>query len=341
MSSARREEPFFYGGQAVLEGVMMRGRHGYAVAVRGRDARITVAEHPFAPWVRRARPLRWPLVRGVAAMMEALVIGYRALNESVAHLLAEEEPAARAAAAGALGRAAGQARGRPGGAGVAAAQAASVALAGGLAVVLFVALPAVAVRYLQRYVAAPLALNLMEALIKAAVLVGYVAVIGLWPDMARVYQYHGAEHKAINCLEAGDPLDVEHVRRHSRLHPRCGTSFLLLVVLISAVLFSAVTAFGGHPSLLKRVLVHLALLPLVAALAYEVIRAAARPDGPRAARLLARPGMWLQRLTTREPDGAQMEVAIEALRAVLQQERLRAEDGRVGTGPGGAGVPVP
>ena len=298
---------FYYGGQAVLEGVMMRGRTGYAVATRSSSCGIQVSRHPGEPWVRRARPLGWPMVRGVVAMAEALVIGYRALNASAERLLAEEggsgsSPSDKASVSVKL------------------MEAASLVLGIALAVGLFVLLPAAAVRWLQPHVSSALALNLAEGAIKAGLFVAYVWAIGFLPDMARVFAYHGAEHKAINCYEAGWPLDLAHVRRASRIHPRCGTNFLFLVVLVSVVVFSVVTSFTGHPPLLERVAVHLLILPLVAGAAYELIRAAGRPSAPWWVRGLARPGMWLQRLTTREPDDAQVEVAIAALEAVLERD---------------------
>ena len=307
-------ERFYYGGQAVLEGVMMRGRTAYAVATRSPTCGIQVSSHPGAPWVRRARPLGWPLIRGVVAMAESLVIGYRALNASADRLLAEGEPAESRQGA------------RP--ASVRLMEAATLVLGVALALGLFVLLPAAVVRWLQAWVSAPVALNLVEGAVKAALFVAYVWVIGYLPDMSRVFQYHGAEHKAINAYEAGWPLEVAQVRRASRIHPRCGTNFLFLVVLVSVVAFSTATAFTGRPPLWGRVAVHLLILPVVAGTAYELIRAAGQPDAPRWVRALAGPGMWLQRLTTREPDDAQIEVAIAALRAVLEHDGAAVPGGR-------------
>lgn len=319
MGAARLAEPFYYGGQAVLEGVMMRGRRVYAVAVRAPGRDIQVLEQPSVPWARRFRPLRWPLLRGAVAMAEALVIGYRALNESAAQLMEDGEPA---------GRKSGWTR---------AVEWLSPVLGVGLAIVLFVLVPAAAVRWAQSWIGQPALLNLFEGLIKAVLFVGYIGVIGMWREMARVFQYHGAEHKAINCYEAGEPLSVETVRRHSRIHPRCGTNFLFLVVLVSVVVFSVVTAVNGRPPFLQRVLVHLAILPLVAGVAYELIRAAARKDAPGLARLISRPGMWLQYLTTREPDDSQIEVAIAALSAVLRHDHAEPEP----TSSGARSEPLP
>ncbi|MBE3599467.1 MAG: DUF1385 domain-containing protein [Limnochordaceae bacterium] len=306
--SATPRPSFYYGGQAVLEGVMMRGRTAYAVATRSSRQDIQVTRHPGTPWVRRARVLGWPLVRGVVAMLEALVIGYRALNDSAQRLLAEADLAA----------------GAPGGAsrqgGMRLMEAATLAMAVALAVGLFVLLPAAFVRLVQAWVGSTVALNVIEGAFKALLFVGYVWAIGWMPDMTRVFQYHGAEHKAINCFESGGRLEVACARRASRFHPRCGTNFLFLVVLVSVFAFSVVTAFVGRPPLVERVLWHLAILPVVAGVSYEIIRAAGSPSASAWVRLVARPGMWLQTLTTREPDDSQLEVAIAALEAVLEQD---------------------
>lgn len=322
-------ERFYYGGQAVLEGVMMRGRTAYAVATRSPGSGIQVSRHPGSPWVRRARPLGWPLVRGVVAMAEALVIGYRALNASAERLLAADavsgtaraETAPEAFGRGQSGQDGARLEARkPPSPAMRLMEAATLVLGAGLAIGLFVLLPAAVVRLVQPFLPGSLALNLVEGALKAALFVGYVWAIGFLPDMARVFQYHGAEHKAINCYEAGWALEVPLVRRASRIHPRCGTNFLFLVVLVSVVIFSAVTGFTGRPPFLERVAVHLLILPLVAGAAYELIRAAGRPSAPIWVRWLARPGMWLQNLTTREPDDSQIEVAIAALRAVLEHD---------------------
>lgn len=301
--NGQQATPFFYGGQAVLEGVMMRGQRSVAVATRHPTLGLSLSREVSIPWVQRARALRWPLVRGFVAMIEALVIGYRALNESAARLMADEAQPERAETPRWY----------------LVVQLGSVVLALALTVGLFVALPAAVVRWLGPTIGSGVGLNLVEGLVKATIFVGYVAAIGLMPDMARVFQYHGAEHKAINCYEAGWPLEVFHARQASRIHTRCGTNFLFLVVLTSVVVFSLLTAFG-RPPLLMRILIHLAILPLVAGIAYEWIRAAARPNAPRLVRLLVGPGLWLQRLTTREPDAAQLEVALAALQAVLQMD---------------------
>lgn len=286
-------EQFFYGGQAVIEGVMMRGRRSLAIAVRKPSGEIIVREDRFTPLAVRFPVLKWPLLRGVVALIEAMVIGIRALNYSASQFAEEEEEE--------LGPK---------------EIALTMALALVLTVGLFVVLPAYVVKLVQSAIASNLVLNVVEGLVKVAVFVLYILAISRLKDIERVFQYHGAEHKAINCLEAGDPLTVERVRAHSLIHRRCGTSFIIFVLLVSIFVFS----FFGRPPFLARVGLHLALLPVVAGISYEIIRMAGRKDAPWIIRVLSLPGMWTQRLTTREPDDSQIEVAIRSLRVVLRAD---------------------
>ncbi len=291
---------FFYGGQAVIEGVMMRGRQGLAIAVRGADGRIVLHEERLAPLARRFPVLRLPLLRGVAALIEATWIGIKALEYSAQQAASEEEPGAAGGAAPEKPLSAKE-------------MGLAMALAFAVTIGLFVVVPALVVRLIQAYVASNVLLNLIEGLVKITLFLGYIGAISFMEDIRRVFQYHGAEHKAINCLEAGEPLTVANVARHSKIHKRCGTSFILFVLLISILLFS----FFGRPPFLQRVLIHLALLPVVAGLSYEVIRQAGRKGAWAIFHWLSVPGMWTQLLTTREPDESQIEVAIRALQAVL------------------------
>jgi len=230
------------------------------------------------------------MVRGAITLYEALVIGVRALLFSAREALGEGEPQSPAAVN------------------------LSIALGLGLAIGLFFVLPASLVRLFDRYFSTVYALNLGEGAIRVAVLIGYIAIIGRLEDIRRVFAYHGAEHKAVNAYEAGTPLKVNEVRRFSRFHPRCGTSFLLIVMIVAIVVFS----FLGRPGLLVRIAERIALIPVVAGISYEIIRAGARY---RWIRPLVVPGMWLQRLTTREPEDPQLEVAIHALQEVLEREQ--------------------
>jgi uncharacterized protein YqhQ len=277
------------GGQAVMEGVMMRSPHWTATAVRRPAGDIITSVEHLDSLLVRYRVLRLPLVRGVIVLYEALTIGIRSLFFSANAALGDEEQLT------------------PQQIGMSAA----VGLV--LAVSLFFVLPTVGARLLDRFLPSVIALNLVEGAIRVGVLVTYIGSIARLPDIRRVYAYHGAEHKAVNTYEAGDPLEVAAVRAHSRFHPRCGTSFLLIVMIVAIVVFS----FLGRPPLALRILSRVALIPLVAGVSYEIIRAGARY---RWFRPLVVPGMWLQRLTTREPDDSQIEVAVRALRDVVERE---------------------
>lgn len=290
------EKPI-YGGQAVIEGVMMRGPGRMATALRRADGQITVFSQPFADWGAKRPYLRWPLVRGVVALAEALILGVSSLVMS-AQVAAGDE-----------------------GQRIESWQwAGTLALSLVLAVGLFALLPTWAVGPLERAGASAAVLNLGEGSLRVLFLLGYVAAVARLQEIRRVLEYHGAEHKVIWAHEAGEPLTVERARPYSRLHPRCGTAFLLVAVLASIFCF----ALLGWPGLLWRLLSRLALLPVVAGVAYEAIRFSARSRG-RLARLLAWPGMWLQGFTTREPDDGQIEVAICALQAVLETPTVPGE----------------
>lgn len=185
-----------------------------------------------------------------------------------------------------------------------------------LTAVLFVVLPAYIIRLVQGFISFNILLNLVEGLIKITFFVLYILGISWMKDIERVFEYHGAEHKSINCYEAGCALTVENAAQHSRIHPRCGTNFLLIVLFTSVFVFS----FFGRPPFLQRVLIHLAILPVVAGLSYELIRKAGAEEGHPLFKWLAKPGMLLQYLTTREPDAQQMEVALRALTSVLEKD---------------------
>jgi len=287
-------ERFFYGGQAVIEGVMMRGRHGLGIAVRRPDGTVAVHEEGLQPWSARFPFLKWPVVRGAAALAEAMVLGVRSLNFSANQQLAGDEGEELGFKELAL----------------------TFVVAMLLTVGLFIVLPALIIRFIQDYVTHDLVLNFIEGAVKVCFFVLYIAAIARMEDIQRVFQYHGAEHKAINCYEAKLPLTVDNVRRQSIVHTRCGTNFILIVLFMSVFVFS----FFGRPPFLLRVLYHLAVLPVVAGLSYEVIRHAARENALTVVKWLATPGLWMQRLTTRTPDDAQIEVAIAALKKVLARD---------------------
>ena len=314
---ARRERPYYYGSQAVMEGVMMRGRRQMAVAVRQPDGRIALYSEPLDSWLYRSPVRNWPLVRGVFVLWDALLLGMRALTFSANVAVAGEE------AEGARGP------GREEGDEVPAAPAAAGGIAGPLlwvavamsltfAVGLFFVLPLLLIHALDRWIASSVVSNLVEGGIRLALLLAYLGAIGRVPDIRRVFGYHGAEHKTINAYEAGAPLDVPSVQRRSTLHIRCGTGFLLVVVLFSIVVF----AFLGRPPLPLRILSRIVLVPAIAAFAYEFIRFGAAHYGNRLVRALLTPSLALQRLTTREPEDGMVEAAIVAFKRVLVADEL-------------------
>ncbi len=276
-----------YGGQAVIEGVMLRGPDRYAVAVRRPDGNIGVVQEDLAN-ASRKRFFQLPIVRGAVLFVETLTLGIKTLMLS-ADLAGEEQEKLTPAQISM-----------------------TVVTAMAFAIGLFIVLPTVLMSLVRRHMHAPVFfMNVAEGLLRATVFVLYVFVISRIQDVQRVLEYHGAEHKAINAYDAGSVLSVENVRSQSRLHPRCGTSFLLFVVLIGSVLFS----FFGWPNMIQRIAIRLALLPLVAGLSYEVIRLSGLSTHP-VSEALKKPGLLFQRLTTREPDDKQIEVALAALSAV-------------------------
>ena len=281
------------GGQAVIEGVMMRGPGYIATAVREPSGAIAVQRERLVSLGDRYPVLKAPLVRGVVAMGEALVYGIKALSFS-ARAAGEEEEALSARE-------------------IVLTMAAAVAVA----VLLFVIIPTFAAKYIHSAVTSPSLLNLFEGLLRLGIFLGYVVAISFLKDIRRVFEYHGAEHKTIHAYEAGVPLEVANVQRYSTLHPRCGTSFLLIVMLISTFVF----AFLGWPDLWLRIASRVLLLPLIAGVSYEVLRFSGRSRSRWVAWAIA-PGLWLQKLTTREPSDDQVEVAIQALLAVRPEDNV-------------------
>jgi uncharacterized protein YqhQ len=293
-------EQVTYGGQAVIEGVMMRGRDAMAVAVRAPSGEILVWSEPIrcSRLARRVRPL--PFVRGAILLGDTLALGMRALMFSAA-LTAPNR-----------GNEAHENGDRPTpvrGMSLWFAVAAAVIFA----IVLFFVLPLVAATLLDRFIASAVVSNTVEGVIRLAILLGYVLAIGRMPEIRRVFAYHGAEHKAIHAWEAGDDLTVERVRRYPLEHPRCGTGFLLLVMLLSIVVF----ALLGRPALELRIASRILLVPLIAGVAYECLKFGGRHANRWLTRVLLTPGMRMQRATTRQPDDAILEVAIAALVPVL------------------------
>jgi uncharacterized protein YqhQ len=295
------------GGQAVLEGVMMRGPSAWSVAVRKPDGEIAEVNRPISSFLLRHRWARLPIVRGVFALGESLAIGFRALAISANYAAQEEGEDGEVETELTRGQ-----------------LAFAFAIAIGFALLLFKVSPALITSWLP--IDSTGAFVVVEGALRVTIFVLYLVLIGLLPDLKRVFQYHAAEHKAINAYEAGDELDPEAVQRHSLIHVRCGTAFLLYVMVIAIFVF----AFVGQPGWFWLIASRILLLPVIAGIAYEVIRFAGRyPQNPVLRTILA-PGLWLQRLTTRQPSLDQIEVSIRALREVLRLEgRLTSEERRV------------
>lgn len=281
------------GGQAVIEGVMMRGPKDVATAVRDPNGRIQVETHPVSSIADRYPILKKPMLRGTVSLVESLVLGLRSLSYSAKMAGDEDEQLTDKEMAG------------------------TIIFALVLASILFIAIPTGAAKFFHFITDDPVFLNLMEGFLRLAIFLAYIGGISRMKDIRRVFQYHGAEHKTIHCYEAGLPLTVANVQRFSRLHPRCGTNFLLIVMLVSIFVY----AFLGWPSLIERIVSRILLLPVVAGISYELIRFAGRTTNPVALKLI-KPGLWLQYLTTRPPQDDMVEVAIESLKAVLPAEEI-------------------
>jgi uncharacterized protein YqhQ len=295
------------GGQAVLEGVMMRGPSAWSVAVRKPDGEIAEVNRPVASILLRHRSLRIPIVRGVVALGESLAIGFRALAISANYAAQEEDENGEVQTELTRGQ-----------------LLFAFGLAIGFALLLFKVSPALITSWLP--VEGTGTFVVVEGLVRVTIFLAYLIGIGFLPDLKRVFQYHAAEHKAINAYEAGEDLVPERVQAHSLLHVRCGTAFLLYVMVVAIFVF----AFFGQPAWYWLILSRIAALPLIAGIAYEIIKFAGKyPQNPALRTLLA-PGMWLQRLTTREPTLDQVEVSIRALREVLRLEgRITPEERKV------------
>ncbi len=280
------------GGQAVLEGVMMRDQLTMTIAVRRPDESIYLFKDEISSLSRKWPIFKLPILRGILTFFESLILGVKALNFSADQALEEEEEKLEGWQIGVT---------------------LTAALVFGI--FLFVLLPTFLVRHIMADASQPpLLMNLFEGVLRLLIFLSYLAAISRMKDIQRVFQYHGAEHKAIHCYEAGFPLTVENARKFSTLHPRCGTSFLLVVMVISIIFFS----FFGWPNLMARIVIRLTLLPLVAGLSYEAIRFMGRSKSFLTG-IISFPGIALQHLTTREPDDSQLEVALKALEPLIEK----------------------
>ena len=283
------------GGQAVIEGVMMKNKEKYAVAVRKPDHEIEVMVSEYTGITKNEKIKNMPILRGVFNFIDSLVLGMQTLTYSASFFEEEEATDKKVDAK--------KENAMMGG---------TVVLSIVLAVGIFMMLPYFISSFFQKLIPSSLLLALLEGVIRLAIFIGYVALISLMEDIRRVYMYHCAEHKCINCIEHGMDLNVENVRKSSRLHKRCGTSFLLIVMFFSILFFM----FIRVDSAILKVVLRLLLIPVIAGVSYEFIRLAGRSDNA-IVNLISKPGLWLQKITTREPDDEMIEVAIKSVEAVF------------------------
>ena len=287
------QPPHMYGGQAVIEGVMIRGRDHFGLAVRREDGSIELHHEPFSSFYN-GRPRRWPLVRGFLTLLETMLLGIKALQLSANMAAMDRDPDAE--------------EGIP-----AWVMATTLGIALFFGVGLFFITPLMIAWALNPVLNSDLLSEIVEGAIRLAFLLGYITLIGMLRDVKRVFAYHGAEHMTVHALEAGLPLTVENVRKFGTPHARCGTAFLLTVVVVSVVVFALLLG----PPLEWRIASRILLLPVIAAVSYEFLRFSGVHQDAWFGRMIAQPGLWLQKLTTRQPDDAQIEVAIRAMETAI------------------------
>lgn len=287
-----KKEKTYVGGQAVIEGVMMRGPEYIATAVRTPSGEITIKKDPVHSLGEKYPILKKPFIRGTIALGESLVYGMKSLSYSAQAAGEEEEQLTTKQ------------------------MAVTMTFSAVLAIIFFLVIPTYGAKFIPGVAESTVRLNIVEGILRLAIFLLYIWGISLTSDIRRVFEYHGAEHKTIWTYEAGEALTVENVKKHSRLHPRCGTNFLLIVMVVSIFVF----AFLGWPNLIERIISRIILMPVVAGISYELIRLAGRTENP-VIQTLVNPGLWLQYLTTREPHADQIEVAIQALEAAKPEEK--------------------
>src|SRR6187551_2243051 len=297
---AKRDAPV--GGQAVLEGVMMRGVSTWAVTVRNPEGQVEISSEPLVPWAKRHRLWRVPVLRGVVALGESLKIGFRALAISANAQMEEDDEGEKEEIGGWV-------------------WGLTIVLSLALSVGLFFVVPVGLTSLVKDQLGNAFLFWLVEGVLRTAIFIGYIVLISRLPDLRRVFEYHGAEHKTISCYEAEDELVPSRAKLYSRLHPRCGTSFLLIVMVLAIFVFAPI----GLPAWYWLVASRILGIPLIAGLSYEVIKWAGRHRRKRWVRAVMWPGLMLQNLTTREPDRDQLAVAIAALEAVLAVENPAEE----------------
>jgi len=306
-------QPFYYGGQALIEGVLIRGQHNVRMAVRRPDGGIWTGPLPLSP-ITNGPLRRIPLVRGVIVLAESMLMGIKGLNRSAEIAMADPEdepiPDGEAPTMGKAERI---------------TMAFSLVTALVLGVGIFFLLPLLGARSLDSYIDSSVVSNMIEGGIRLGLLIGYIWIIGHIKDIRRVFAYHGAEHMTIHAYEHGVPLVPEEIEKFSTSHPRCGTAFLLTVVLVSVLVFTMV----GRPSITMAIVSRVALVPVIAAVSYEFLRFSGAHSERPWARLLTYPGLLLQRLTTRWPDRSQIEVAVAAMNTTLVADGIIDSDPRL------------
>jgi uncharacterized protein YqhQ len=288
----KKERPFYYGGQAVMSGVMIRGRTGTTIAIRKPDGSVQVTTQPLAQlYTGKWREV--PFIRGFIVLIETLVLGTSALMYSAQ--VATEEEEEKITPAMVWG---------------------SVLLGVALAIGLFFILPLLAARLFDPFISSAFLSNIIEGVLRIVFFIIYLLLVGRMKEIREVFAYHGAEHMSVNAFEAGVPLEMESVRRYSTAHTRCGTSFLLTVLVLSILVF----ALLGRPGIWLAIASRVLLVPVIAALSYEFIRFEADFSHNRLVHWLMLPGLWLQAMTTRQPDEHQLEVGITALKKTLERD---------------------
>ncbi|MFQ6065655.1 MAG: DUF1385 domain-containing protein [bacterium] len=304
------KEDLAIGGQAVIEGVMMRGPKSFTIALRQADGGILVRKNSYIAMTKRKRWLDIPILRGAIVLVESLYLGIKALTFS-ADLAMEDKVAEATSQADHEIESMDKAFGTlwP---------ILMVVVGLGLGILLFFYLPLIITDFLG--IKKGVLFNLVDGMVRMGIFLMYIWAIGLWKETRRIFEYHGAEHKSIATFEAGEELTINNAKKHTTVHTRCGTSFLLVVMIVSIGIF----IFLGRPTSLAERLIRFLFIPLIGGISYEIIKISSRSDN-RFIQLLVKPGLWLQKITTREPDNDQLEVAIVALKEALGKPKAQSE----------------
>ncbi|MFH0870676.1 MAG: DUF1385 domain-containing protein [archaeon] len=304
----KKKTELMIGGQAVIEGVLMRSKEEYAVAVRRSDKKIIIKKERFISITSKSRLLGLPFIRGMIVLFETLILGIKALNYSAdqAQLEIEDKPSSKKKVE----------QKKPDDKAFSAAQLFVVMLFSfGFTILLFKLLPLLAATLINKLIGGNnVVFNLIDGIFKLVIFIGYLLLISLMSDVRRLFQYHGAEHKTVSCYEKKKPLTVANIRKESRVHPRCGTSFIILVLVLSIIFYLVIPMQMGF---WLKLLIRIAFLPIIAGISYELIKFSGKHHDSLFSRILIGPSLLVQKLTTREPDDDQIEVAVKALKGVI------------------------